>query len=145
MQHWHIFRKWNERLFLEMRAAYKQGRSKVDPSISWYKGEIGFFDYYIIPLAKKLKQCGAYTTFLAGHFLAVFGSSLTNKICYIRCVWCQLGRVLELCDAESSSMGGTGRVCHCRNDPQCGTSGTDQCVRRGGSGDLRRPRSIFVL
>jgi hypothetical protein len=60
MQHWHIFRKWNERLFLEMRAAYKQGRSKVDPSISWYKGEIGFFDYYIIPLAKKLKQCGAY-------------------------------------------------------------------------------------
>jgi hypothetical protein len=79
MQHWHIFRKWNERLFLEMRAAYKQGRSEVDPSISWYKGEIGFFDYYIIPLAKKLKQCGAYTTFLAAAFSPLFGSSLTKN------------------------------------------------------------------
>lgn len=26
----------------------------------WYDGEIGFFDYYIIPLAKKLKSCGVF-------------------------------------------------------------------------------------
>lgn len=26
MQHWHIYRKFNERLFLEMRAAFKAGR-----------------------------------------------------------------------------------------------------------------------
>jgi hypothetical protein len=25
-----------------------------------YKGEIGFFDFYIIPLAKKLKNCGVF-------------------------------------------------------------------------------------
>jgi len=25
-----------------------------------YKGEIGFFDFYIIPLAKKLKDCGVF-------------------------------------------------------------------------------------
>jgi len=26
----------------------------------WFKGEIGFFDFYIIPLAKKLKQCEVF-------------------------------------------------------------------------------------
>ena len=31
-----------------------------DPSEFWYKGEIGFFDFYIIPLAKKLKECGVF-------------------------------------------------------------------------------------
>ena len=25
-----------------------------------YKGEIGFFDFYVIPLAKKLKECGVF-------------------------------------------------------------------------------------
>ena len=33
---------------MEMVAAYK------------YKGEIGFFDFYIIPLAEKLKDCGVF-------------------------------------------------------------------------------------
>jgi hypothetical protein len=31
-----------------------------DPSISCYKGELGFYDFYIIPLAKKLKECGVF-------------------------------------------------------------------------------------
>lgn len=48
MQHWHIFRKWNERLFLEMYKAYRAGRAEKDPSESWYEGEIGFFDFYIV-------------------------------------------------------------------------------------------------
>jgi hypothetical protein len=60
MQHWHIFRKWNKRLFQEMYTAYKEGRAENDPSEFWYKGEIGFFDFYIIPLAKKLKDCGVF-------------------------------------------------------------------------------------
>ena len=60
MQHWHIYRKWNEKFFQECYRAYKQGRAEVDPSINWYKGEIGFFDFYIIPLAKKLKNCGVF-------------------------------------------------------------------------------------
>jgi class 3 adenylate cyclase len=60
MQHWHIYRKWNERFFLECYQAYKMGRAKDDPSLNWYKGEIGFFDFYIIPLAKKLKECGVF-------------------------------------------------------------------------------------
>ena len=60
MQHWHIYHKWNERLFYEMYETYKTGRSDVDPSSFWYKGELGFFDFYIIPLAKKLKECGVF-------------------------------------------------------------------------------------
>jgi hypothetical protein len=36
------------------------GRSDTDPSLNWYQGEIGFFDFYIIPLAKKLKECGVF-------------------------------------------------------------------------------------
>jgi hypothetical protein len=60
MQHWHIYRKWNERLFMEMYTAYQQGRMGADPSTFWYKGEIGFFDNYIIPLAKKLKDCNVF-------------------------------------------------------------------------------------
>jgi 3'5'-cyclic nucleotide phosphodiesterase len=60
MQHWHIYRQWNERFFRECYAAYKAGRADNDPSEGWYKGEIGFFDFYIIPLAKKLKECGVF-------------------------------------------------------------------------------------
>jgi hypothetical protein len=60
MQHWHIYRKWNERLFNELLTAHKAGRMGADPTTFWYKGEIGFFDNYIIPLAKKLKDCGVF-------------------------------------------------------------------------------------
>ena len=70
MQHWHIYRKWNQRLYEEMYVAYRQGRSDTDPSVNWYKGEIGFFDFYIIPLAQKLKDCG------------VFGVSSDEYMCY---------------------------------------------------------------
>jgi class 3 adenylate cyclase len=60
MQHWHIYQKWNERLFEEMYVAFKAGRSSKNPALNWYEGELGFFDHYIIPLAKKLKDCGVF-------------------------------------------------------------------------------------
>ena len=40
MQHWHIYRKWNECLFEEMYKAFREGRSDKDPKDFWYKGEI---------------------------------------------------------------------------------------------------------
>ena len=55
-----IYRKWNERFFAENVKAFKAGRSDKNPVEYWYKGELGFFDYYIIPLAKKLKECGVF-------------------------------------------------------------------------------------
>ena len=60
MQHWQVYKKWNQRFFFECYKAYKEGRAASDPSEGWYKGEIGFFDFYIIPLAKKLDSCGVF-------------------------------------------------------------------------------------
>ena len=45
---------------MECYGAYKLGRASVDPSVNWYRGEIGFFDYYVIPLAMKLQECGVF-------------------------------------------------------------------------------------
>ena len=60
MQHWHVYQKWNGRLFEEMFKAYKDGRSTANPASNWYKGELWFFDNYVIPLAKKLETCGVF-------------------------------------------------------------------------------------
>jgi class 3 adenylate cyclase len=60
MQHWHIYQKWNHKLFQEMNIAYQQGRLEKNPCLTWYEGELLFFDNYIIPLAKKLKECGVF-------------------------------------------------------------------------------------
>jgi len=82
-QHWHVYRQWNENLFREMYAAYKAGRSEKNPAEFWYDGEIGFFDFYIIPLSQKLKDCG------------VFGESSGENLSYAnsnREEWVQLGK-----------------------------------------------------
>jgi len=61
MQHWHVYQKWNEKLFAEMCKAYEAGRgSDKHPAEGWYKGELWFFDNYVIPLAKKLDECGVF-------------------------------------------------------------------------------------
>ena len=40
--------------------AFRAGRAEKNPSEFWYQGELGFFDFYIIPLANKLKECGVF-------------------------------------------------------------------------------------
>jgi len=60
MQHWHVYIKWNERLFREMSDACANGKLAKDPAEFWYEGELGFFDKYVIPLAKKLRECGVF-------------------------------------------------------------------------------------
>lgn len=60
MQHWRIFIKWNTRLYRELHRAYLNGHSEKDPSEGWYEAQIGFFDNYVIPLAKKLRECGVF-------------------------------------------------------------------------------------
>lgn len=57
---WHIYQKWNELLFEELSDAYHNGRAAKDPAEFWYEGELAFFDNYIIPLAKKLRNCGVF-------------------------------------------------------------------------------------
>ncbi len=43
-----------------MYTAYAAGRSEKDPSQGWYKGELWFYDNYVIPLAKKLDECKVF-------------------------------------------------------------------------------------
>jgi hypothetical protein len=43
-----------------MYAAYETGRAEKDPSLGWYGGEIWFFDNYVIPLARKVEECGVF-------------------------------------------------------------------------------------
>jgi hypothetical protein len=66
-----------------MYSAYLSGRGgESDPSQGWYKGELWFFDNYIIPLANRLKECG------------VFGASyaeLLDFACDNRMEWEQKG------------------------------------------------------
>eukprot|EP00934_Nitzschia_sp_Nitz4_P005500 Nitzschia sp. Nitz4//scaffold381_size12975//22//4397//NITZ4_008988-RA/size12975-processed-gene-0.7-mRNA-1//-1//CDS//3329549898//5490//frame0 len=82
-QHWYIYRKWNERLFRESYEAYRAGRAEKSPADYWYQGELGFFDFYIIPLSKKLRDCG------------VFGSTSDENLNYAlnnRAMWERDGR-----------------------------------------------------
>jgi len=60
MQHWHVYQKWNQRLFNEMYKAFVEGRAEMDPTDGWYKGELWFFDNYVIPLGKKLEECQVF-------------------------------------------------------------------------------------
>jgi 3'5'-cyclic nucleotide phosphodiesterase len=60
MQHWYVYRKWNRLLFHEMYEAYRRGRMASNPADFWYKGELAFFDNYVIPLGKKLKDCNVF-------------------------------------------------------------------------------------
>ena len=60
MQHFQVYKKWNSRLYQEMMLAYQNGKSEKDPNEFWYQGEVSFFEHYIIPLAKKLKECGVF-------------------------------------------------------------------------------------
>jgi hypothetical protein len=54
MQHWHVYQKWNARLFRGC-TAFLSGRCDNDPSVGWYQ-ENSASDHYIIPLAMKLKS-----------------------------------------------------------------------------------------
>jgi hypothetical protein len=55
-----MVQKWNARFFEESYKAFLDGRAEKDPAENWYEGEIGFFDFYVIPLAMKLKNCGVF-------------------------------------------------------------------------------------
>ena len=60
MQHWHVYIKWNQRLYKEMYNSYADGRMEKDPSEAWYEGEIKFFEGIVIPLAERMEKCGVF-------------------------------------------------------------------------------------
>lgn len=52
MQSWENYVKWNFRLYKEIMACHQKNLCP-DPTGGWFKGEIGFLSFYIIPLAKR--------------------------------------------------------------------------------------------
>ena len=48
MQHWHVYEKWNQKLYFEMFRAFYKGRTDKDPTPGWYDGELWFFDNYVM-------------------------------------------------------------------------------------------------
>lgn len=51
--------KWSNRLFLELRRAYVDGRGD-SPQNGWFQNQIGFLDFYLLPLARKLDDMGVF-------------------------------------------------------------------------------------
>jgi hypothetical protein len=95
MQHWHVYRKWNERLFEERVVAFRKGRAEKDPAEIWYEEELWFFDNYTIPLAKRLHEC------------EVFGVASNECLSYAmdnRAEWAAKGHevVREMVEANSA-------------------------------------------
>jgi hypothetical protein len=60
MQPWIVYEKWCSKDFEEQHLAFKNGRTKEDPSLTWYQDELDLFDNYAIPLAMQLKDCDAF-------------------------------------------------------------------------------------
>jgi hypothetical protein len=70
---------------MEMHRAFTEGRMGKDPSLFWYRGEIGFFDNYIIPLAMKLKEC---------HVFGVSSDECLNYALQNRKEWSERGELM---------------------------------------------------
>ena len=60
MQHWELYLKRSRRRFNEVYAAYKKCRVSKDPSVDLYVRELTHFDTKVIPLSKKIRDCGVF-------------------------------------------------------------------------------------
>ena len=80
MQHWHIYQKWNERLFNEMYSAFERGRATSNPAEGWYKAR----KYRIPPVS--FRNFPDSHLILPCHFLYARGNcgSLTTMLSHLR-------------------------------------------------------------
>jgi class 3 adenylate cyclase len=60
LESYHVYLEWGERQFEEIYEAYHDGRSERNPADSWYISELCFFDNFVIPLAKRLRDSGVF-------------------------------------------------------------------------------------
>jgi 3'5'-cyclic nucleotide phosphodiesterase len=110
MQHFQVYQKWSRRLFHETYRAFLAGRSPVHPGVSWYEGELQFFDNYVIPLAKKLQSLGT-----------MFGFSCAELVDYAmdnRMEWERRGHdLVQRMLQESETMRGDGQASSAEDAP----------------------------
>ncbi|KAL3933276.1 MAG: hypothetical protein SGBAC_010469 [Bacillariaceae sp.] len=60
VQAWDIFLEWNERQFWEAYLAFFDQRSSKDPSESWYKDQLKYFDNCVLPLTETGTEAGIW-------------------------------------------------------------------------------------
>jgi hypothetical protein len=51
--------KWSSCLYLELRKAFVEKKGE-DPMNGWFDNQTGFLDFYILPMARKLDDAGAF-------------------------------------------------------------------------------------
>lgn len=66
--------KWSDCLYLELRKAFIEKKGD-DPMNGWFNNQIGFLDFYLLPLARKLDDTGAFGDIRG----AVFATSVENN------------------------------------------------------------------
>mmetsp|Transcript_8331 Transcript_8331/g.17338 ORF Transcript_8331/g.17338 Transcript_8331/m.17338 type:complete len:523 (+) Transcript_8331:164-1732(+) len=62
--------KWSDCLYLELRKAYVDEKGD-DPSNGWFNNQNGFLDFYLLPLARKLDDTGAFGDIRGGIFASI--------------------------------------------------------------------------
>mmetsp|Transcript_6137 Transcript_6137/g.15178 ORF Transcript_6137/g.15178 Transcript_6137/m.15178 type:complete len:523 (+) Transcript_6137:60-1628(+) len=62
--------KWSGCLYLELRKAFVANKGD-DPMNGWYDNQTGFLDFYVLPLARKLDDTGAYGETRGNIFVAI--------------------------------------------------------------------------
>ena len=60
VQHYHLFRKWNKRHFIERKIAFIREREELNPKDFWYDKQINYFTSHVIPLCKRLDESGCF-------------------------------------------------------------------------------------
>ena len=98
MQHWQVYRKWNIRLFEEVYQSFADKRLDDDPTEDWFQNEVDFFDNFVLPLVRRLHDCGA--------FVAASTDSHRDYADQNRTLWLEQGRelVAEMGEAAKSKI-----------------------------------------
>ena len=60
MQQFDAFVTWNEKQFSEAYKNYQNGILRTNPVENWYFTQLAFFETYIIPLSKRIRNCGLF-------------------------------------------------------------------------------------
>ncbi|GAX18681.1 cAMP-specific phosphodiesterase 4 [Fistulifera solaris] len=67
LQGWEQMVKWSNCLYLELQRALLMGRG-TDPKPNWFQNQIGFLEFYLLPLANKLDETGVFGGFVGKQF-----------------------------------------------------------------------------
>jgi hypothetical protein len=67
MQSWEHMAKFSNRLFLELRRAYMQGRGE-DAQNGWFSNQINFLEGYLLPVARRLDDTGVFGDVVGAMF-----------------------------------------------------------------------------